>query len=144
MKAKLSFSARPGVHFVTKPRMCKFWSNLLDFWTTTVMDMDNEQIYRIILCLLREYRFKQYPDVGAKFIELDQRDDGDKLQSALQQLTGQRTVPNVIIGVYFSQSNYTYTFLPDTLLSFCIPYLLQVVKALGEEMKQSRPIDLEN
>ncbi|KAH6662617.1 glutaredoxin-C2 [Plectosphaerella plurivora] len=31
-------------------------------------------------------------------IELDQRDDGAALQDALQQISGQRTVPNIYIG----------------------------------------------
>ncbi|KAF2637183.1 glutaredoxin [Massarina eburnea CBS 473.64] len=39
-------------------------------------------------------------DSGAKFyaIELDQVDDGSDIQSALKDITGQGTVPNVFIG----------------------------------------------
>ncbi|KAK3217690.1 hypothetical protein Dsin_011660 [Dipteronia sinensis] len=38
--------------------------------------------------------------LGASFkvIELDEEKDGDEIQSALTQWTGQRTVPNVFIG----------------------------------------------
>ena len=37
---------------------------------------------------------------GAKYyaLELDQVDDGSEIQAALQELTNQRTVPNVFIG----------------------------------------------
>lgn len=39
-------------------------------------------------------------ETGAKFytIELDQVDDGNDIQAALQEISGQRTVPNVFIG----------------------------------------------
>jgi glutaredoxin 3 len=33
-----------------------------------------------------------------KAIELNQEDDGDAIQNALQQMTGQRTVPNIFIN----------------------------------------------
>lgn len=33
-----------------------------------------------------------------KLIELDQESDGDAIQAALAEWTGQRTVPNVFIG----------------------------------------------
>ncbi|KAK3937707.1 glutaredoxin-C2 [Diplogelasinospora grovesii] len=33
-----------------------------------------------------------------KAYELDQESDGDDIQSALQNMTGQRTVPNIFIG----------------------------------------------
>lgn len=33
-----------------------------------------------------------------KAIELNQENDGDDIQNALQQMTGQRTVPNIFIG----------------------------------------------
>lgn len=38
--------------------------------------------------------------LGAKFkvLELDQESDGAEIQSALQEWTGQRSVPNVFIG----------------------------------------------
>ncbi|KAI9887533.1 MAG: hypothetical protein M1823_000624 [Watsoniomyces obsoletus] len=38
--------------------------------------------------------------MGAKYfsIELDQVDDGSAIQEALQEITGQRTVPNVFIN----------------------------------------------
>ncbi|KAI0546902.1 putative glutaredoxin [Xylaria curta] len=38
--------------------------------------------------------------VGAKYftIELDKVDDGPAIQSALQEISGQRTVPNIYIG----------------------------------------------
>ncbi|ETW86753.1 glutaredoxin [Heterobasidion irregulare TC 32-1] len=39
-----------------------------------------------------------YSDVKVKVIELDERDDGDAIQAALLELTGQRTVPNVFIN----------------------------------------------
>lgn len=35
--------------------------------------------------------------MNAVVIELDERDDGDAIQAALQQITGQRTVPNVFV-----------------------------------------------
>ncbi|KAK3197720.1 hypothetical protein GRF29_216g1048400 [Pseudopithomyces chartarum] len=43
---------------------------------------------------------KLLSDSGAKFlaIELDQIDDGSAIQSTLQEITGQRTVPNIFIG----------------------------------------------
>lgn len=39
-------------------------------------------------------------ETGAKFytIELDQVDDGNDIQAALQEISGQRTVPNIFIG----------------------------------------------
>lgn len=39
-------------------------------------------------------------ETGAKYyaIELDQVDDGSDIQAALQEISGQRTVPNVFIG----------------------------------------------
>ncbi|KAK3984750.1 thioredoxin-like protein [Cladorrhinum sp. PSN332] len=37
-------------------------------------------------------------DAKYKAIELNQVDDGDDLQNALQKLTGQRTVPNIFIN----------------------------------------------
>ncbi|KAK4222520.1 thioredoxin-like protein [Podospora fimiseda] len=37
-------------------------------------------------------------DAKYKAIELNQIDDGDDLQNALQKLTGQRTVPNIFIN----------------------------------------------
>ena len=36
--------------------------------------------------------------VKAYVIELDEVNDGDEIQSALADITGQRTVPNVFIG----------------------------------------------
>ncbi|KAK3032095.1 hypothetical protein RJ639_036309 [Escallonia herrerae] len=43
---------------------------------------------------------KLLAEIGATFkaIELDRESDGSDLQSALAELTGQRTVPNVFIG----------------------------------------------
>ena len=35
--------------------------------------------------------------VNAKVIELNQVDNGDEIQSALQVISGQRTVPNVFV-----------------------------------------------
>lgn len=37
-------------------------------------------------------------DAKYKAIELNQVDDGDNIQEALKQITGQRTVPNIFIG----------------------------------------------
>ena len=39
-------------------------------------------------------------ETGAKYyaIELDQVDDGNDIQAALQEISGQRTVPNIFIG----------------------------------------------
>lgn len=39
-------------------------------------------------------------ELGAKYyaIELDQVDDGADIQAALQEMTSQRTVPNIFIG----------------------------------------------
>lgn len=37
-------------------------------------------------------------DAKYKAIELNQEDDGDDIQNALQKITGQRTVPNIFIG----------------------------------------------
>ncbi|KAL6713279.1 Glutaredoxin [Lecanora helva] len=39
-------------------------------------------------------------ELGAKYylVEMDQVDDGSALQDALEELTGQRTVPNIFIG----------------------------------------------
>nr|5GTX_A Chain A, buckwheat glutaredoxin [Polygonaceae]5GTX_B Chain B, buckwheat glutaredoxin [Polygonaceae] len=43
---------------------------------------------------------KLFDQLGARYqtIELDQESDGDAIQAALLQWTGQRTVPNVFIG----------------------------------------------
>jgi len=43
---------------------------------------------------------KLLTDLGANFyaIELDQEEDGSAIQDALQDMTQQRTVPNVFIG----------------------------------------------
>ncbi|KAH8153220.1 uncharacterized protein LAJ45_02807 [Morchella importuna] len=45
--------------------------------------------------------------LGAKFhvLELDQIDDGAEIQDALQELTGQRTVPQNFIGQEFIGGN---------------------------------------
>lgn len=39
-------------------------------------------------------------EAGAKYyaIELDQVDDGNDIQAALQEISGQRTVPNIFIA----------------------------------------------
>ncbi|KAM3539595.1 hypothetical protein ARSEF1564_007505 [Beauveria bassiana] len=37
-------------------------------------------------------------DANAKIVELDEEDDGSALQDALEQISGQRTVPNVYIA----------------------------------------------
>ena len=37
-------------------------------------------------------------DAKYKAVELNQEDDGDDIQNALQKMTGQRTVPNIFIG----------------------------------------------
>lgn len=37
-------------------------------------------------------------DVSAKVVELDKLADGAEIQAGLQELTGQRTVPQVFIG----------------------------------------------
>ncbi|KAM3531003.1 hypothetical protein MY4038_004675 [Beauveria bassiana] len=37
-------------------------------------------------------------DANAKIVELDEEDDGSALQEALEQISGQRTVPNVYIA----------------------------------------------
>ncbi|PIA32000.1 hypothetical protein AQUCO_04700109v1, partial [Aquilegia coerulea] len=43
---------------------------------------------------------KLFSDLGVtyKAIELDRESDGSEVQSALAELSGQRTVPNVFIG----------------------------------------------
>ncbi|KAJ3580074.1 hypothetical protein NPX13_g495 [Xylaria arbuscula] len=43
---------------------------------------------------------KLLDDVGAKYfaIELDKVDDGAAIQNALEEISGQRTVPNIYIG----------------------------------------------
>jgi len=40
----------------------------------------------------------RFPDVNVKVLELDLRDDGSEIQGYLQQLTNQRTVPNIFIN----------------------------------------------
>jgi len=40
----------------------------------------------------------RFPDVNVKVLELDLRDDGSEIQGYLQQLTKQRTVPNIFIN----------------------------------------------
>mmetsp|Transcript_28023 Transcript_28023/g.20973 ORF Transcript_28023/g.20973 Transcript_28023/m.20973 type:complete len:112 (-) Transcript_28023:35-370(-) len=40
----------------------------------------------------------QKAGVKYKLLELDEISEGDKVQKALEQLTGQRTVPNIFIG----------------------------------------------
>lgn len=37
-------------------------------------------------------------NVPAKVVELDQLEDGDDVQSALQEVSGMRTVPQVFVG----------------------------------------------
>ncbi|KAH6641289.1 thioredoxin-like protein [Chaetomium tenue] len=37
-------------------------------------------------------------DVNYKAVELNEMDDGDDIQNALQNMTKQRTVPNIFIG----------------------------------------------
>ncbi|KAH9056949.1 thioredoxin-like protein [Lactarius vividus] len=39
-----------------------------------------------------------FPNVEVKVLELDIRDDGPEIQGYLQQLTDQRTVPNIFIN----------------------------------------------
>jgi len=39
-----------------------------------------------------------FPNVEVKVLELDSRDDGPEIQGYLQQLTEQRTVPNIFIN----------------------------------------------
>ncbi|WCJ21026.1 Glutaredoxin [Euphorbia peplus] len=43
---------------------------------------------------------KLFDQLGAKYVavELNSQNDGDEIQSALAEWTGQRTVPNVFIG----------------------------------------------
>lgn len=48
-------------------------------------------------CTSTKSLFEKLPGVEARVIELDQRDDGDAIQSALLDKTGQRTVPSVFI-----------------------------------------------
>lgn len=62
--------------------------------------------------------------LGATFkvIELDQESDGNEVQQALLEWTGQRTVPNVFIGgehVGFSISKIPTTLSPPNSLSTC-------------------------
>ncbi|KIY51858.1 glutaredoxin, partial [Fistulina hepatica ATCC 64428] len=40
----------------------------------------------------------EYPDVQKEIFELDEREDGDAIQSYLLEKTGQRTVPNIFVG----------------------------------------------
>ncbi|KAF9458026.1 glutaredoxin [Collybia nuda] len=40
----------------------------------------------------------EFPDVEAKIIELDEREDGDAIQAYLLEKTKQRTVPNVFVN----------------------------------------------
>ncbi len=47
-------------------------------------------------CTATKSLFKDL-EINAKVIELDVVSDGDRIQSALLDLTGQRTVPNVFI-----------------------------------------------
>lgn len=49
-------------------------------------------------CTATKSLFKDLVGNDFKVIELDQRSDGDAIQSALLQLTGQRTVPNTFIN----------------------------------------------
>eukprot|EP01138_Halocafeteria_seosinensis_P011324 gb/GECG01011567.1/.p1 GENE.gb/GECG01011567.1/~~gb/GECG01011567.1/.p1 ORF type:complete len:106 (+),score=21.84 gb/GECG01011567.1/:1-318(+) len=49
-------------------------------------------------CTKAKNVFKNYPEVSPYYVELDQREDGGKIQSSVQEITGQRTVPNVIIA----------------------------------------------
>lgn len=49
-------------------------------------------------CLATKKLFKDMGVKDVKVIELDQRGDGDAIQSALLQMTGQRTVPNTFVN----------------------------------------------
>ncbi|THH09824.1 hypothetical protein EW146_g8569 [Bondarzewia mesenterica] len=40
----------------------------------------------------------EYKDAQVKILELDEMEDGSAIQSALEELTGQRTVPNIFIN----------------------------------------------
>ncbi|KAL0477782.1 GRXC4 [Acrasis kona] len=55
-------------------------------------------------CTKTKQLFKQL-NVDAKVIELDQRDDGADIQSALASRTGQKTVPSVWIKESFIGGN---------------------------------------
>ncbi|KAJ8085242.1 Glutaredoxin [Marasmius tenuissimus] len=41
---------------------------------------------------------KDYPDAEVKIYELDEMDEGEKIQAYLAEKTGQRTVPNIFIN----------------------------------------------
>ncbi|PHH64307.1 hypothetical protein CDD81_4791 [Ophiocordyceps australis] len=50
-------------------------------------------------CPYCEKTKKTLSELGAEYttVELDKEDDGSELQDALEKITGQRTVPNVLI-----------------------------------------------
>jgi len=52
-------------------------------------------------CRKAKQTLSQYPIKNQKIIELDERNDGDAIQDALQQITGGRSVPRVFIGGKF-------------------------------------------
>ncbi|THU78913.1 glutaredoxin [Dendrothele bispora CBS 962.96] len=41
---------------------------------------------------------ESYGDKKTEVVELDEREDGDEIQSYLQEKTGQRTVPNIFVN----------------------------------------------
>eukprot|EP00898_Chlorokybus_atmophyticus_P007927 jgi/Chlat1/8135/Chrsp75S07564 len=63
--------------------------------------------------------------VKAKVFELDQQSDGSDVQAALQEWTGQRTVPNVFIGGKHVGGN------DDTVALHSANKLVPMLKAAG-------------
>ncbi|KAH9082268.1 thioredoxin-like protein [Lactarius deliciosus] len=51
-----------------------------------------------------------FPGVEVKVLELDIRDDGPEIQGYLQQLTDQRTVPNIFISEYTVYPLFSYQY----------------------------------
>ena len=74
---------------------------------------------------------KLLDDVGAKYfaIELDKVDDGAAIQNALEEISGQRTVPNIYIGGKHIGGNSDLQAKKGELKS-----LLQSVSAVDAEM----------
>jgi glutaredoxin 3 len=65
-----------------------------------LIDENKVVVFSKSWCSFSRSTKKTLSDLGAdyKVVELDQESDGEELQDALQQISGQRTVPNVYIS----------------------------------------------
>jgi len=64
-----------------------------------IIDENSVVVFSKSWCSYSRSAKKLLTDMGAKFetVELDQIDDGSEIQEALEDITGQSTVPNIFI-----------------------------------------------